>query len=193
MADEVFGELKIVDCGSYVAGPAAATVFADLGAEVVKIEPLDGDPLRRLAPVDPSYFWRLDARNKKGLAIDLKTGKGREVLERLVAEADIFLTNYRASLIERLDIGYETLKSLNPRLIYAQINGYGLDGDEAERTAFDSTAWWGRSGLQDWIRMHGNGPALSAAGMGDHATAMSLFGAISACLLYTSPSPRDPE
>ena len=81
MPDEIFSRLKVVDCGSYVAGPAAATVLADFGAEVVKIEPLTGDPLRMLAPVYPSYFWRMDARSKKGLAIDLKRPKGREALE----------------------------------------------------------------------------------------------------------------
>ena len=182
MTDPVFGALKIIDCGSYVAGPAAATVFSDLGAEVVKIEPLDGDPLRQLAPVYPSFFWRMDSRNKKGIAIDLKHPTGLEVLERLVRTADVFLTNYRPSLIQRLNLEYETLKALNPRLVYAQITGYGLQGDESERTAFDSTAWWGRSGLQDWIRPHDGDPALSAAGMGDHATSMALFGGISAAL-----------
>ena len=182
MTDPVFSALKIVDCGSYVAGPAAATVFADLGAEVIKVEPLDGDPLRKLAPVYPSYFWRMDARNKKGLAIDLKHPRGREAIERLVRTADVFLTNYRPSLLKRLNLEYETLKDFNSKLVYAQITGYGLQGDESERTAFDSTAWWGRSGLQDWIRPHDAGPALSAAGMGDHATSMALFGSISAAL-----------
>ncbi len=182
MPDEVFSRLKVVDCGSYVAGPAAATVLADLGAEVVKIEPLSGDPLRQLAPVYPSYFWRMDSRSKKGLAVDLKTAEGREILERLVKNADVFVTNYRNSLINRLNLGYETLKVLNPRMIYAHVSGYGFEGDDAERTAFDSTAWWGRSGLQDWVRQDASEPAGNSPGMGDHATAMSLFAAIMAAL-----------
>ena len=186
MPDEIFSRLKIVDCGSYVAGPAAATVLADFGATVVKIEPLTGDPLRMLAPVYPSYFWRMDARSKKGLAIDLKRPEGREALERLVRDCDIFLTNFRTSLIDRLDLSYETLKALNPTLIYAHVTGYGERGDESERTAFDATAWWGRSGLQDWVRADENLPAGNSPGMGDHATAMSLFGAIMAALYRRS-------
>ncbi len=186
MPDEIFSRLKVVDCGSYVAGPAAATVLADFGAEVVKIEPLTGDPLRMLAPVYPSYFWRMDARSKKGLAIDLKRPKGREALERLVCKCDIFLTNYRNSLIDRLDLSYETLRELNPKIIYAHVTGYGEAGDESERTAFDATAWWGRSGIQDWVREDGNVPAGNSPGMGDHATAMSLFAGIMAALYRRS-------
>ena len=186
MPDEIFSRLKVIDCGSYVAGPAAATVLADFGATVIKIEPLTGDPLRMLAPVYPSYFWRMDSRSKKGLAIDLKTPTGREALERLVKDCDIFLTNYRNSLIDRLNLSYETLSELNPNLIYAHVSGYGETGDESERTAFDATAWWGRSGLQDWVRTDGNQPAGNSPGMGDHATAMSLFAGIMAALYRRS-------
>ena len=178
----VFADLKVVDCGSYVAGPAATTVLADLGADVIKIEPREGDPLRRLAPVYPSYFWRLDSRSKRGFSIDLKHPTGREALERLLRSADVFVTNYRTSLIKRLDLGYETLAAINPRLIYGHLSGYGTRGAEAERTAFDSTAWWGRSGMQDWIRNKGADSTVSSPGMGDHATSMSLFGAIMAAL-----------
>lgn len=178
----VFENLKVVDCGSYVAGPAATTVLADLGADVIKIEPAEGDPLRRLAPVYPSYFWRLDARTKRGLSIDLKHPTGREAFERLIRTTDVFVTNYRTSLVERLGLDYETLDAINPRLVYGHMSGYGTRGDEAERTAFDSTAWWGRSGMQDWIRNKGADTTVSSPGMGDHATAMSLFGAIMAAL-----------
>ena len=178
----VFENLKVVDCGSYVAGPAATTALADLGADVIKIEPAEGDPLRRLAPVYPSYFWRLDARSKRGLSIDLKHPTGREAFERLIRSADVFVTNYRTSLVERLELDSETLSALNPRLVYGHMSGYGTRGAEAERTAFDSTAWWGRSGMQDWIRNKGAETTVSSPGMGDHATAMSLFGAIMAAL-----------
>lgn len=183
MHEPFLNGIKVVDLGSFLAAPAAATVMADFGAEVIKVEPPEGDGLRRLlagAPVD--YFWLLTSRSKRSLALDLKSEDGAQILHRLVAWADVFVTNYRDSLLDRLGLRYETLQSVNPRLIYAHVSGYGREGPEAARPAFDTTAWWGRSGLQEFTRDVGAPPIISAPGMGDHATAMSVFGAIMAAL-----------
>src|SRR3954454_14275915 len=133
----VFDGLKVIDCASFIAGPAAATVMSDFGAEVIKIEPPGmGDPYRRRgtpAPgrpaLNPGFFF--DARNKKSLALDLRTDAGREVLYRLVKDTDVFITNYPPPVRQRLKIAYADLAHLNERLIYASFTGYGEAGPEA--------------------------------------------------------------
>lgn len=177
--------IRVIDAGSFIAGPAAATVMGDFGAEVIKIEPPEGDSYRRLgdSPGNPvskdDYAWIVDSRNKKSLSLDLKQPAAREVLETLVRGADVFLTNMPLNVRTRLGIRWEDLSHLNERLIYASLSAYGEKGEEASKTGFDSTAWWARSGLMDNVRSAPDAPpARSLPGMGDHATAMSLFGAI---------------
>src|SRR6202045_205012 len=186
MAGGIFEGLKVLDCASFIAAPAAATVLSDFGAEVIKIEPPGaGDPYR-LLPKLPGYpisehnfAWLLEGRNKRSLALDLAKPEGREVLYRLAAEADVFITNFPPSVRKRLGITYEDLKPLNPRLIYASFTGYGEKGAEANKPGFDSNAYWARSGLMDLVRADENTtPARSVAGMGDHPCAMAFYGAI---------------
>ncbi len=182
----LFAGLKVIDCASYVAAPAAATVLADFGAEVIKIEPPgDGDAWRNqykrpgLPVTDQNYPWLMDGRNKLGLALDLKAEAGRAVLERLVSQADVFITNLPLPPRERLRIRYADFAPKYPRLIYASLTAYGETGEEAGKTGFDATAYWARSGLMDEVRAdHLSMPARSVAGMGDHPTAMALYGGI---------------
>jgi crotonobetainyl-CoA:carnitine CoA-transferase CaiB-like acyl-CoA transferase len=185
VTERVFDGLKVLDCASYIAGPAAATVMSDFGAEVVKIEPPGGDPYRRRAvpPAGPAPAlnpgFALDGRNKKGLALDLATAAGRAVLYRLVRAADVFITNYPPPVRRRLAIGWEDLAPLNARLIYAAFSGYGEAGEEANKPGFDATAWWARSGLMHLVRAgEAATPARSLPGMGDHPSAMATYGAI---------------
>ena len=184
-----FAGLKVIDAGSFIAAPAAATVMADFGAEVIKLEPPAGDPFRALrnAPGNPpcevDYGWLADNRGKRGLALDLKTGAGREVLYRLIADTDVFVTNAPLGARERLGIGYEDLASRNGRLIYASLTAYGERGPERLNTGFDSTALWARSGLMDMVRPAPDSPpAKSLPGMGDHPTALTLYAAIATAL-----------
>jgi len=177
--------IRMVEVATFVAGPAAGTVMADFGAEVIHVEPPDiGDPYRYLYTLNPlpssehNYPWLLDSRNKRSLALDLKSEPGREALYRLVRDADVFLTNYHPSVLEALHVRYEDLKPLNERLIYAHVTGYGEVGEEAEKPGYDATAWWARSGMMDLIRPKGGEVAMSAPGMGDHPTSVTLFGAI---------------
>ena len=188
--------IRVVDAGSWIAAPAAATVMSDFGAEVIKLEPLAGDPLRHLssAPTLPEsehdYFWVLDGRNKRSLALDLKADGARPVIDALVASADVLVTNFRSDIAERLGLDWPRLQALNERLVYAQVTGYGDAGPEASKPGYDTTAWWSRSGLADHVRHPGAQPALSAPGMGDHATAMTLFGGIMAALWARERSGR---
>jgi crotonobetainyl-CoA:carnitine CoA-transferase CaiB-like acyl-CoA transferase len=182
----IFSGLKVIDCASFIAAPAAATVLSDFGAEVIKIEPPGrGDPYRALPqlagnPSSPhNYAWILESRNKKSLALDLTKQEAREVLHRLVAGADVFITNYPPPVRRRLGVTYDDIAPLNERLIYASFTGYGEVGEEAHRPGFDSNAWWARSGLMDVVRPHaGAPPARSVAGMGDHPSAIALYAAI---------------
>src|SRR5438876_5931795 len=186
MSERVFDGLKVIDCASFIAGPAAATVMSDFGAEVIKIEPPGaGDPYRRRAtpPVGSGLAsnpgFALDGRNKKSLALDLRSPAGQEVLRRLVADADVFITNYPPPVRRRLGITYEDLAPLNQRLIYASFTGYGETGPEADKPGFDATAWWARSGLMHLVRAGEEvPPARSLPGMGDHPSAMGTYGAI---------------
>jgi formyl-CoA transferase len=179
--------IRVIDAASFIAGPVAATVMADLGAQVIKVEPPAGDTYRlRNAGYPPSPYnfpWIVDNRSKRGLALDLRAEAGQRVLHRLIAGADVFVTNVPLDGRARLGVRWEDLAPLNPRLIYASITAYGETGAEAARPGFDSTALWARSGLMDLVRPSPDSPpARSLPGMGDHPTGMSLFGAIMAAL-----------
>ena len=156
MADGIFAGLRVIDCASWIAGPAAATILSDFGAEVIKIEPPGaGDPWRA-SPAVPGkttdYWWQLTARNKRSLAVDLKHPDGLAVLYRLIGATDVFITNFPLPVRERLKIAAEDLLAINPRLVYGSITAYGETGEEAARTGFDATAYWARTGLMDMVR-----------------------------------------
>ncbi len=180
----VLDGIAVLDVGSFIAAPSACAVLSDFGAAVIKIEPLQGDPHRRLRylpgfPVtEHDYFWMLEGRNKKSLAVDLKQPDGRAILLKLAARADVFATNLPPPALARLKITWEDVAPANPRLIYAQLTGYGEVGEEAAKPGYDINAWWARSGLMDLVRSAGCPPARSMPGMGDHPTGMALFGAI---------------
>ena len=186
MEKGIFEGLKVLDCASFIAAPAAATVLSDFGADVIKIEPPgSGDPYRNLPNLpgypasEHNFAWLLESRNKRSLALDLSKAEGQSVLHRLAADADVFITNYPPAVRERLGITYDHLAPQNTRLIYASFTGYGEKGEEANKPGFDSNAYWARSGLMDLVRadIHTT-PARSIAGMGDHPCAMAFYGAI---------------
>ena len=183
MTKGVFEGLKVIDCASWIAGPAAATILSDFGAEVIKLEPPGaGDPWRASVPVPgktTDHWWQLTARNKRSLAIDLKHPDGLKILYRLIASTDVFITNFPLPVRERLKIADSHLLAINPRLIYGSITAYGEAGKEAARTGFDATAYWARTGLMDMVRATTETePVRSMPGMGDHPTATGLYAAI---------------
>jgi len=186
MQKGIFDGLKVIDCASFIAAPAAATVLSDFGADVIKIEPPGtGDPYR-LLPKLPGYptcehnfAWLLESRNKRSIALDLTNPDARAILYKLAAEADVFITNMPPQVRDKLGITHDHLGHLNERLIYASFTGYGEKGEEANKPGFDSNAYWARSGLMDMVRNDAETtPARSTSGMGDHPCAMALYGAI---------------
>ena len=190
MATGLFEDLLVLDCASFIAGPAAATILSDFGARVVKIEPpIIGDSFRQFrhmsgAPkADIDYGWVLDNRNKESLALDLKQPAARAILETLVRRADVFITNFPGPIRDKLRLRATDLMPLNERLIYASITPYGEVGPDKDRTGYDSTAWWARSGLMDHVKPSPDAPpGFSTPGMGDHPTATALYAAIVSAL-----------
>lgn len=182
--------LHVVDLASFIAGPAAATVLGDFGADVVKVEPPHvGDAYRALSRVPPNpqvegvnYPWQLDNRNKRSIALNLKSPGAKPVLERLVRWADVLITNFPPGTRAKLGLEYDDLAPLNPRLIYADVTGFGEAGPDAHLPGFDVTAFWARSGLMDMTRQRDVPPAMNVFGSGDHSTAITLFGGIMTAL-----------
>ncbi len=184
-SDNIFSDLKVVDLASYIAGPAATTILSDFGADVIKVEPPgSGDPYRYFYATPPNpvcdfnYAWQLTNRNKRGIALDLKSAAARDVLHRLVKWADVLVTNYPPKVRKGLGLTYEEIGPLNPRLIYADITGYGANGPEADKPGFDITAYWARTGLMQVTHDEDSPPTLPIPGIGDHATASTLYSAI---------------
>jgi crotonobetainyl-CoA:carnitine CoA-transferase CaiB-like acyl-CoA transferase len=177
--------VKVLDLGNWIAGPASATVMSDFGAEVVKIEPLTtGDPYRHVAGMpgmhdgEEAYQWLLTNRNKRGLALDIKSPEGYKAFVKLVEQVDVVVTNFRPALLEKLRISYAYLSTHNPGLIFAHLTGFGKKGEEINNVAFDRTSWWARSGLMNSMRPSGQPPRTSVQGLGDHSAALALFGGI---------------
>ena len=181
--------IRIIDAASFIAGPSAATIMGDFGAEVIKIEPPMGDSLRNLIangrmPEGPDdYCWQLTSRNKKSVSLDLKKDSAHRILMDLINSADVFITNMPFPIRKKLKITAEDICSNNEKLIYASLTGYGEVGPDADRTAYDSMAWWARSGLMDFVRPSSSASvAWSTPGMGDHPTGVALYGAIMTAL-----------
>lgn len=172
-------DLIVVDAATFLAGPGAATMLGDFGAKVIKIEPPGGDGYRGLVGRYPvPYHWLLTSRNKESLALDLSKDSGQALLHQLIKKADVMTTNFMRGQLERYQLTYPTLKAINPRLVFGHITGYGDEGPEADRRAFDVTGWWARSGMMEFVRDPEQIPLMPAPGMGDHSTATALFGAI---------------
>ena len=184
MADNIFSGLKVVDLASFIAGPGAAVILSDFGADVIKVEPPTGDMWRIGYKIPPqprakdNYAWHLNNRNKRGLVLDLKSPNAAEVLERLVKWADVLIVNTPHPARKKLKLEYDDVIAWNPQLIYADLTGYGDNGPDANLPGFDLTAYWSRSGLLSMTRDAGAPPTWPVAGSGDHATAVGLFSAI---------------
>jgi crotonobetainyl-CoA:carnitine CoA-transferase CaiB-like acyl-CoA transferase len=180
--------VKVVELGVWIAGPAAGGILADWGADVVKIEPPGvGDPSRlfsRILGADLPFnpIFEMDNRSKRSIVIDLTDREGRALALELIESADVFLTNVRMAGLKRLRLDPGTLLKLHPRLIYAAITGYGLEGEDADRPAYDIAAYWSRSGIASMLATPEGAPPFQRGGMGDHGAGMSAAAAISAAL-----------
>jgi crotonobetainyl-CoA:carnitine CoA-transferase CaiB-like acyl-CoA transferase len=180
--------LRVVDMGFWVAGPAAAGLLGDWGADVVKIEPPRGDPMRHIfralagieLPSCPPFD--LDNRGKRSVVLDLGKAEGRELALELVRGADVFVTNYRHDALERLGLDWKTVSALAPRLVYAHMTGYGQEGPDRDRAGYDMGAFWARAGISVLLAQAGADPVASRGGFGDHITASHGLAGILAAL-----------
>jgi formyl-CoA transferase len=182
--DNIFSGLKVVDFASFIAGPGAAVILSDFGADVIKVEPPNGDLWRIGHKIPPqpqasdAYPWHLANRNKRGMTLDLKSTSAQQVLERLVKWADVFIVNTPHPARKKLKLEYDDVAQWNPRLIYADLTGFGEKGPDANLPGFDITSYWARSGLLSMTRDAGEPPTWPVAGSGDNATAVGLYSAI---------------
>ena len=179
--------LKVVEFASYIAAPGAAGILADWGAEVIKVERPEGDPMRHVfgdakSALSGNPTFGLDNRGKRAIVLDTSKPEGRDALARLAAEADIFLTNVRPASLKRAGLDDETLRAANPRLIYAVVTGYGLEGPDAGKPGFDVTAFWSRAGVAHMHAPKGTDPFILRTGVGDHTTSLATVSAILAAV-----------
>ena len=172
--------IRVIDWTMWQFGPVSTMMLADLGADVIKVESLDGDHGRQFGRVGGvvsnmpegtnAYFEGMN-RNKRGIALDLKNPKGREVMHRLVKKSDVFVENFRKGVAERLGVGYDDLAKVNPRIIYGSASGYGPEGPDSAKPAFALTGE-ARSGALWWSGSNDNAPY--AIGIADQAAGMML-------------------
>ena len=182
-------DIRVVELGLWVAGPSAGGILADWGADVIKVEAPDGDPMRRVfhliaghgQPESPPFD--LDNRAKRSVALDLGTDEGRATMARLVASADVFLTNLRPEAVARLGLGADEVRARHPRLVYAQVTGYGTTGPDAHRAGYDVGGFWARSGVAATLAPPGSPPPAIRGGFGDHVTGVTTLAGILGALL----------
>ena len=190
LTELLFAGLRVLDVGTWIAAPTTAAMFADMGAEVIKVEqPGVGDAYRSYYQMPPSpnaeinYTWALDNKNKRSVTLNLKTAQGRDILHELVRRCDVYITNQPLAMRRELGLMWEDLEPLNRRMIYASLTAYGEEGPERDREGFDLVAYWSRSGLMNQMRHKGVEPFQAMAGLGDHPTGVALYGSIVTALL----------
>ena len=181
--------IRVVELGFWVAGPGCGCILADWGADVVKVEPLTGDPFRGIAAYfrlatgqDVNPPFELDNRGKRSVSLDYGVEQGRAVLLELIDRADVFVTNLRVDALERAGLDHATLLARRPRLVYASVTGLGLAGDERNRAAYDIGAFWSRAGVAAALTPDGSPLPYQRGGMGDHMTGMAAAGGVAAAL-----------
>jgi len=170
--------IRVVELSTWAVVPCACEIMCDWGAEVVKIEhPDGGDPTRGwsgpgwLPPSSPlGVGWIADNRSKRSIALDLSKEDGRAIAYRLVEKADVFASNLQEPSLQKLRMDYDTLKQINPRVVYAHLTGYGRKGPKWDRPGFDYSAFWASSGIMSLIGEKGSPPAFQRPAMGDHMT-----------------------
>lgn len=185
----MFSGVKVIELANFIAAPAAGRFFADGGAEVIKIESPAGDPLRYTAPSEgrplsqeENTTYDLENANKKAMVLNLKSEKGKKILHEMLKEADILLTNWRTKALVKQGLDYETLKEKYPKLVFAQITGYGEKGPDKDLPGFDYTAFFARGGVSGTLYEKGTVPPNVVPGLGDHQAGMFLAAGMAGAL-----------
>ncbi len=195
-ADLLLSGIRVIEVASVIMAPAAGTVLADFGADVIKVETPAGDSLRRLheltgMPESEIPYCHLQVnRSKRGIVLDLKHSEGMAVLLKLVESADVFVSNYRIAAIERLGLTYEELSKVNPKLIYAHASGFGVSGPDAHRPGYDTVCYFARSGIESSLFPFEGWLAHFPPGAGDQPTGMALYAAIMTALYHRERTGR---
>jgi crotonobetainyl-CoA:carnitine CoA-transferase CaiB-like acyl-CoA transferase len=183
--------IKVVEIGAAVAVPIAGMLMGSWGADVVHVEaPGEGDMQRyassRLGAwtqrSEINYLWEHVDRNKKSICVNLASPEGQEIIQKLCAQADVFLNNLRPYEMGKFSLSYEAISARNPRIIYANLTGYGLKGPEKNSGGYDSVAFWARSGVMEMMHDSEAAPNISRAGYGDSITSLSLLAGIMTAL-----------
>lgn len=189
MSEKILSGIKVVELSTYLAGPVCARILGDWGADVIKVEGVRGDPVRSLGmnlltPTDdeenPVFFFA--NANKSIISLNLRTDDGKEILQKLVSEADVFITNNREDALVSMGLDYDTLKEKYPKLIFAHVLGYGEKGPQAARPAFDFTTYFARSGFMNVMPDAESVPTANVPGFGDLQLSMFLAGGIAGAL-----------
>tara|TARA_R110000796_G_scaffold147674_6_gene264485 strand:- start:5166 stop:6425 length:1260 start_codon:yes stop_codon:yes gene_type:complete len=180
--------IKVVEYATYMAAPGAGSILSDWGADVVKIEPPGGDPIRLFfktigTDIADNPVFDFDNRGKKSIVVDTSKPEGQELVRKLVADADVFLTNVRPGGLERSGLDYDSLKASNPKLVYCSLTGYGLQGPDANRPGFDIASFWSRTGVARLTVPKGEDLFANRTAFGDHTTSMSAAAGICAALV----------
>ncbi len=196
--------IKVLEMGHVVAVPAAGATLADWGADVIKLEPLTGDMARgigvpkteeEIAKAEKEYgnigwYFQFLNRGKRGIALNLKLKEGRDAFHKLVQWADIFMSNYEVSTLSQLGADYETLKKINPVLVYAILTGYGTMGPDKDERGFDYAAAWARSGLMYMMGEPQDDPPPQRGGMMDRVSGAHMVGGVLGALLHRNKTGR---
>ena len=182
--------IRVVEVANWLAAPSAAALMADLGADVIKVEPPGGDIFRGFQLRSQGYdfdfptnvAFELDNRGKRSITVALDRPGGPELVLRLAKGTDIFITNLQPHRGERYGLSYDAVRAVNPRVIYTLLTGYGSEGPDADRPGFDYAAFWARSGLMGLLGEPPSPPPLCRGGQGDHTTCLNILAAVLAAL-----------
>jgi cinnamoyl-CoA:phenyllactate CoA-transferase len=187
--NSVLDGVKVVELSTFIAAPTCSRVLADWGAEVIKIEPPYGDPMRVMGSLvgmptedDENIAFDQQNSNKKGLFLDLKKEEGKEIIHKLLKDADIFITNNREASLKKMGLAYEDILKRYPKLVYGQILGYGEKGPDKDKPGFDYTSFFARGGMAGTLYQKGEAPINMVPGLGDHQTGVFLASGVCAAL-----------
>ncbi|MEL7128763.1 MAG: CaiB/BaiF CoA-transferase family protein [Pseudomonadota bacterium] len=187
--------LRVIEYATYMAAPGAGGILRDWGAEVIKVEPPGGDPIRKFfatigSDIEENPVFDFDNRGKKSIILDTRNEAGQSALRSLAQTADVFLTNVRPGGLDRSGLDYASLSAANPKLVYCSLTGYGLSGPDADKPGFDVASFWSRAGVAALTIPKGQEPFALRTAFGDHTTSMAAAAGICAALVEAGRTGR---
>ena len=180
--------IRVIEHATYMAAPGAGSILSDWGADVIKIEPPGGDPIRNFfasigTDLTDNPVFDFDNRGKRSIVLDTRSEDGQAILRKLASDADVFLTNVRPGGLSRSGLDYDNLSKVNPKLVYCSLTGFGLEGPDADKPGFDVASFWSRAGVAALTVPKGQDPFALRTAFGDHTTSMAAAAGICAALV----------